>query len=197
MVHRKTAKGQAEIETAGRALPQRLRMVLLLVDGKRDDAEIRRMLPTATPELLRELQALGHIEPMPQPQAPKPGTIAAIGTVLPTSRVAGDASQPGSRFAATSRFGVSVQPRVSRFAPSRLPPPTEILLTDAQREQIVRSIERALGPSAQALIARVAKVRTAHELQALLTQAQGAIAQQRGQDMADEFASRYGNLQSI
>lgn len=192
MIYRKTAKGQAEIESASRAMPQRLRMVLLLVDGRREDSEIRRMLPAATAQALGELQTMGHIEPLPKPEAPKPGTIAAIGTVLPTSRVAGEASQVGSRFGASSRFGLSVQPR-----PSRLPPPTEILLTDDQREQIVRSIQRALGPSAEALIRRVEKVRTASELQALLKLTQSAIAKHRGQDLADEFASRYGNLESI
>lgn len=213
MIHRKTTKGQTEIESGSRALPQRLRMVLLLVDGQREDAELVAMLATATPGALSELKALGYIEERPLPTAPIPGTIAAIGTVLPTSRHANGQSMLGSRH--ESRYGSRHESRMDsrqharleairndpRFAASQAPVRTTVhhpdtAITPQQREQIVRSVQRALGPTAKALVMRIEQARTLRDMQMVLDNAHRAIANARGQDMADEFASRYGNLEA-
>jgi hypothetical protein len=45
IIYRKTAKGLAEIETRVYRLAPRLRSVLIMVDGKRSDAELAQMLP--------------------------------------------------------------------------------------------------------------------------------------------------------
>lgn len=47
IVYRKTAKGLAEIETRVYRLAPRLRSVLIMIDGKRTDAELLQMLPQA------------------------------------------------------------------------------------------------------------------------------------------------------
>lgn len=90
-VYRKTAKGQAEIATRTHNLPPRLRQALILVDGKRSDDELKRMLPQGE-EALRALIDDGFVEsvgvtavpvaaapapvapsaPAPKPQAPLP-----------------------------------------------------------------------------------------------------------------------------
>jgi hypothetical protein len=62
-VYRKTAKGQAEIATRTHQLPPRLRQALILVDGKRSDDELRRMLPQGD-EALRALIDDGFVEPV-------------------------------------------------------------------------------------------------------------------------------------
>ena len=46
-IYRKTAKGLAEIETRVYRLAPRLRSVLIMIDGKRTDAELMQMLPQA------------------------------------------------------------------------------------------------------------------------------------------------------
>ena len=82
MYFKKTAKGQAEIEGGVRELPQRLRMVLLLVDGKRSAVELRQMMANATPEALRSLLDEGYIAPTPAP-APKRRSSTASRTASP------------------------------------------------------------------------------------------------------------------
>lgn len=47
IIYRKTAKGLAEIETRVYRLPPRLRSVLIMIDGKRSDADLVQMLPQA------------------------------------------------------------------------------------------------------------------------------------------------------
>jgi len=60
-VYRKTAKGQAEIATRTHHLPPRLRQALILVDGRRSDEELKRMLPQGE-EALRALIDDGFVE---------------------------------------------------------------------------------------------------------------------------------------
>ncbi|MCU0969099.1 MAG: hypothetical protein MUF03_09815 [Rubrivivax sp.] len=70
-IHRKSAKGQAEIETRAHRLPPRLRSVLVMVDGRRSDDEFARLLPQAADALAR-LRAEGFIEPVAEaPAAPR------------------------------------------------------------------------------------------------------------------------------
>jgi hypothetical protein len=88
-VYRKTAKGQAEIETRAHRLLPRLRQALILVDGRRTDAELAPMVADAATTLGRLLDD-GFIEaigttidvPLPvvaaaPPQAP-PETAAPV-----------------------------------------------------------------------------------------------------------------------
>ncbi|MCW5632686.1 MAG: hypothetical protein KIT17_05050 [Rubrivivax sp.] len=55
-IYRKTAKGLAEIETRVYRLSPRLRSVLIMIDGKRTDAEIVQMLPQGAEVLAALLQ---------------------------------------------------------------------------------------------------------------------------------------------
>jgi hypothetical protein len=181
MYFKKTDKGQAEIEGAGRQLPQRLRMVLVLVDGKRSAAELQQMLATATPEALRTLLDDGYIAPA---LAPAPARRASAGSRQRTAP---------SPAAADSIFKASSMP--SRFdVASR---PEDAAVTDKERAQIERSLQRALGPTADSLIDTVRQARTARELIDVLKTAQRAIANARGKAIADEFASRYGLLDGL
>jgi hypothetical protein len=79
IIYRKTAKGVSEIETRAHRLPPRLRGALIVVDGKRSDAELAAMLPQAA-EVLQALVEQGFIEaagqaappPPPRPAPPPP-----------------------------------------------------------------------------------------------------------------------------
>jgi hypothetical protein len=61
-LYRKTAKGQTEIETRVHRLLPRLRTALILIDGRRGDAELRKLVPGDCDEALRALLADGFIE---------------------------------------------------------------------------------------------------------------------------------------
>lgn len=86
--HRKTPKGLAEIETRANRLPPRLRSALILVDGKRSDDEVARMVLQDPDGTLKALEEGGFIEryeaapaeparaPLARPAPPAP-TMAA------------------------------------------------------------------------------------------------------------------------
>jgi hypothetical protein len=177
MYFKKTEKGQAEIEGGARQLPQRLRMVLLLVDGKRSAAELQQLLANATPEALRSLLDDGYIAATPAP-APKRRASTAPRSVT-TPEVAADSVFKASRM--PSRFDIASRPE-------------DEAATDSQRAQIERSLRRALGPTADSLIETVRQARTVRDLIEVLKTAQRAITNARGKDIAEEFASRYGSL---
>jgi len=62
IVFRKTAKGAAEIETRAHHLSPRVRSALIMVDGKRADDELMRMIQTDAEGTLASLLADGFIE---------------------------------------------------------------------------------------------------------------------------------------
>jgi hypothetical protein len=61
-LYRKTEKGSAEIATRINRLVPRLRGALILVDGRRSDIELCRMIPGQGDELLLTLLEAGYIE---------------------------------------------------------------------------------------------------------------------------------------
>lgn len=81
-IHRKTAKGLAEIETRAHRLPPRLRSALILVDGKRSDEELSRMVLQDPDGTLKALEEGGFIEavaaPAPAPRAAAPAAAPAV-----------------------------------------------------------------------------------------------------------------------
>jgi hypothetical protein len=88
--YRKTAKGAEAMATRDRALPPRLRSLLIFVDGKRTNDELARMAPVSIEEAMDQLLELGLVEaaepapgqPLPKPPAPAPVAAApAAGTV--------------------------------------------------------------------------------------------------------------------
>ena len=64
LLHAKTAAGRQEIEDRARRLPAALRSILLMVDGQRDESELRGLFEglRAPPDALQQLAALGLIE---------------------------------------------------------------------------------------------------------------------------------------
>ncbi|MFN9744062.1 MAG: hypothetical protein ACK57B_00245 [Betaproteobacteria bacterium] len=86
LIYRKTAKGLSEIETRANRLPPRLRSALIVVDGKRNLAELRPLI-LQPDETLAALAEQGFIEavreaapPPPPPPAPAPAPAAAAGS---------------------------------------------------------------------------------------------------------------------
>lgn len=84
IIFRKTAKGISEIETRAHRLPPRLRSTLILVDGKRDSADLKLLVSQQAEETLQALVDQGFIEAVgetvraaPPPAAPVAAAPAA------------------------------------------------------------------------------------------------------------------------
>src|SRR5438093_2367746 len=74
-VYRKTEKGLAEIETRAHRLAPRLRSALIMVDGKRNDDELRKLILNDPDGALKSLLDEGYVEVIsitPQRPAPPP-----------------------------------------------------------------------------------------------------------------------------
>lgn len=61
-IYRKTVKGQTEVETRALRIAPRFRSVLILVDGRRSDADLLKLLPQAHADTLDALAQGGFIE---------------------------------------------------------------------------------------------------------------------------------------
>jgi len=85
-IYRKTGQGQDEIDTRTRRLAPRLRSALIMVDGKRTDEELRKLIPAQADETLQSLVEQGLIEvaavtqvrPRPEPAAPAANAAPAM-----------------------------------------------------------------------------------------------------------------------
>ncbi len=77
---KKTDKGKQEIATRAHGLRQSARSVLLMIDGKRSEAELRALMPPALAQELDRLLQEGFVEnevTAPPPAAPPPPPAAA------------------------------------------------------------------------------------------------------------------------
>ena len=61
-IYRKTSKGQIEIETRATKLAPRFRNLLILVDGRRSDADLMQLMPQVGLEAVDALAQGGFIE---------------------------------------------------------------------------------------------------------------------------------------
>jgi hypothetical protein len=90
-IYRKTAKGQAEIETRVHRLPPRLRGALIMVDGQRSADDLAKLIPGDANAALQQLLADGFIDvfavlaerppaaaPAPAPAAPRKAASSSI-----------------------------------------------------------------------------------------------------------------------
>src|SRR5680860_850552 len=84
-VFSKTDQGQEEIKTRAGGLTQRVRQVLIFIDGKRDIGALRKMLPADDLEqTLQALQEQGYIAAITITEEPAPSASIAPAEVMPT-----------------------------------------------------------------------------------------------------------------
>lgn len=83
ITYRKTEQGQTEIATRALKLGPRMRQALILVDGRRDDTELRKLIPPPADEALQALLDQGFIEVV--------GISAAAAAAMPASAPAATA----------------------------------------------------------------------------------------------------------
>jgi hypothetical protein len=168
-IYRKTAKGHTEIETRAMRLPPRLRSALILIDGRRSDDDLRKLILQQPEDTLRtlseqgfiELIAITHDEPArpPTSAAPPRPAVAQAGTA---------AAAPGS---AARSFELT-------------------------RNNAVRHFTDLVGPMAEALAMKMERTRNLDELHPLVQTAQAIIGNARGSQAATGYLAKvFGSAQ--
>ncbi len=175
--YRKTAKGLAEISTRANRLPPRYRTALILVDGRRTDADLESILPIEADATLRWLTDSGFIE---------------------IDQRAANTSQWGSTVSSASTLGPSTiaDTRCSAAGDSSsaslgdLPPAARKAIAQIQRES-VRDLTELVGPMAEGIAMKIEKSRSREELKPLLEIAFQVLSNTRGSAVAQAFRARH------
>jgi hypothetical protein len=139
-IYRKTAKGQAEIETRAHRLPPRLRGALIMVDGQRSIEDLTKLIPGDPASALQQLLADGFIDVFAvladRTEAPPPAAV-------PT---------PPSRKAAPPTSGVdSLKRDAVRYLNDRLGPAAEGIAIKIERASSMAELQPLLAQAAQLL----------------------------------------------
>jgi hypothetical protein len=177
-IFRKTAQGVTEIETRRYRLAPRMRSMLILVDGRRDSADLAQLITQQAEETLETLSSQGFIE--------------AVGETLPAAALATTADDElgsASRPAPLAQSLLRNQPLNSAPTPApRSEPPPDM---NALRRSAIRDLTDQLGPSADSLAVRMERAKSISELQPLLSQAAQLIRAARGHEAAGRFSERF------
>jgi hypothetical protein len=169
-IYRKTAKGHSEIETRSHRLSPRLRSALIMVDGRRSDDDVRKLIPQQADETLRLLDEQGFIE------------IIGITQDTPPQRPANAAPPP---------HPAEATPPVTPGPPAPAVPPRDF---EATRAQAVRLFTDMVGPMAEALAIKMERARSPDELRTLVQTAQRIIGNARGGQAAADYGTRFLDL---
>jgi hypothetical protein len=162
-IYRKTAEGQAEIETRVRRLSPRLRSALIMVDGKRTDEDLRKLLAQQADETLQTLLEQGLIE------------AAQASTSRTAARPAGAPAQAASESAAQEAPAAQV--------PARDFP--------TLRREAVRAVNDLLGPMGEMVALKLEQAKNTDELRNALEKAVTVIGNARGGAAAVQFARQF------
>jgi hypothetical protein len=166
-IYRKTAKGHSEIETRAHRLSPRLRSALIMIDGRRSDDDVRKLITQQADETLRLLEDQGFIEIIGITQdaaAPRP-----VQAALP------------------QRPADVVEPPVAPLAAPAAPPRD----FEATRTQAVRLFTDMVGPMAESLAMKMERARSPDELRSLVQTAQRIIGNTRGGKAAADYGTRF------
>jgi hypothetical protein len=138
-IHRKTVLGAAEIATRAHKLAPPLRSLLIVVDGKRSDAELRRMLPGFADHGLQVLVDLGLVAAAAEAaQAPANGSARA---------------QAPSASATATAADLPVRRRTaSRELTDAVGPHGEALAVRIERARTADDLRRLVGLATQAIM---------------------------------------------
>jgi hypothetical protein len=167
-IYRKTAKGHSEIETRAHRLSPRLRSALILIDGRRSDDEVRKLIPQQADETLQLLVEQDFIE--------------IIGITQDAPRAAQPAARPANPAPAVAA------PTAPAAAPAV--PPRDFATT---RAQAVRLFTDMVGPMSEALAMKMERARSPDELRPLVQTAQRIIGNARGGQAAADYGTRFLN----
>lgn len=170
-MYRKTTEGQDEIATRARRLPPRLRSLLILIDGKRNDDVLRTMVPDAD-TLAAELMSAGLIE-----------------RVAASSR---------AEVARTADAVPEMPAPVAPSQPAPLPPAQPLSLSPAALKARSRAASRwineRLGPAGEAAAIRVEGAKTAEQFEQALQFAAKVVDARLGPAAAQALITHVSTL---
>lgn len=161
-LYRKTEKGLTEIETRMHRLAPRLRSALIMIDGRRTEDELHRLILSQPAETVAVLLEQGYIE-----------LVAAVPTRSSPRTSGGTPTSPGL----PSELPIQTGSSVGTF--------------DHHRRQAVRHLNEHLGPGAEALAIKIEKARDWNELKTHLEVAVQVLRSGRSAAAARDFAARY------
>lgn len=167
-IYTKSPAGQREVSSRSNAVPPRARTLLILVDGKRNDAELAALVPDFETSVQALLKA-GLI-------------VAAEGAPPPVSARAASVPAPTPSPAAA--------PVAAAVAVGAALPGATVDLATLRRDS-ARAVNDLLGPEGDALAVRIERAAEAEVLQVALERCVAYIAATRGKRAAEDFAQRY------
>ena len=176
-IYRKTAKGHSEIETRALRLSPRLRSALILIDGRRSDDDVHKLIASQPEETLRLLSEQGFIE------------IIAITQDAPSGRQGAPAPAAAAAFT-SPRLPASASADAASAASSAPANATPARSFETTRSQAVRLFTDLVGPMAEALAIKMERTRSADELRPLVQTAQTIIGNARGGQAAADYAAK-------
>jgi hypothetical protein len=140
-VYRKTAKGIAEIETRAHRLVPRLRSALIMVDGKRTDDELSRMIQTDPAGALAALLVDGFVE-----------VLATVADAPPERKPPSSTSASTNRESAVGAASFDTLRREAvRHLNDQLGPHAETIAVKIERAKSVPELQLLLEQGAQIL----------------------------------------------
>lgn len=160
-IYRKTAKGQHEVETRALKLAPKFRGMLIMIDGKRSDEELRRMLPQADDNVLEALAAGGFVEAIAVTADPKSSRASSAPAAAPAP--ATDAS----------------------------PPPGAGTDLASRKRDAVAALTEMIGPMADVPAMKIESAQTPEEFRAAVETAIRFITNVRGRLAASDFARHF------
>ncbi len=143
-IFRKTAKGQAEIETRAHRLPPRLRGALILVDGHRSETDLAKLIPLDPETTLATLLAEGFIDVFAI-LAQRP-SLTSVDVPLP-----GPDSGPVPLSPAAEPPIESIKRDTVRFLNDKLGPTAESLAIRIERSKTMTELMPLLAQATQTL----------------------------------------------
>ena len=176
-IYRKTDKGQAEIETRLFMLLPRMRTALILVDGRRTETQLARLIPGDPAASLQALLDEGFIEltTRAEPPSPPPASPSPPSPLAPPSPPVPPAPPPAHY--ATIR---------AASTPAKTP-------LQRRRREAMRALHEQLGAQAEPVMARMEQCHDWHHLLPMLQIARQVLLNARGVQPAADFASRFIN----
>jgi hypothetical protein len=219
LVYAKTAKGVEEVRSRSDAISPLARRVLIMVDGKRTEEELRWVVRNGElDEILVTLRAQGLIEECGLAELPEddwaadatvaeasprfdlglPGAARAAAAPPPTLRIevppaavkSAAPIAPPQRAAAPAAVAAAA-PAAPAERPRAAPPPAEITLEEVKRAA-VRALYDRLGPYGEAPAARIQECKSHDELREQIKNACKRIVTFRGEPAAREYLASIG-----
>lgn len=177
----RTASGHAELATRGRRLSQRHRTVLLLVDGRRSEIEIRKLAAQAGAgaQCLDDLKRLGLVAGAGNDRADATVTLAADGesSLLPSSH---------------SLQGESTWSLTDDDAQA----PTDRPFAEA-RELLMRAVRQEAPVSGALTLLKLKRANTREAIEALLDEVEQRLRKPRRQIIAAQTMRHVRHLLSL